>query len=407
MNIRELMNKAKSPGGKTFIFITALVIGLICIIPYLQRKDDSLLKMDHSGKSKDIIEIPGNTKLFKVAKRDRKRTYPAKETPGVIDSNKIPAPPGKTLSKIPVHQRKQATSGKISPPYKRSSLNRYSRRSKVKLKKSIVIIDGETQNKEKKVFLSSRYAPMGRLISCKLVNSIESNNQGTPLIAIVTEDLWWTQQNGEKKLIIPAGTEVHGSVSGDAVRNRLMSSKQFVFIWQITSDMVGFELQLSGMALEKSHDPQIKSLATITDMSAGIPGRVIKNDDLSKMLMYTFAFTQGLAEGYQTTSVASNSSSTILAYEGTSKNAFSRGFANLSQTALQDITQQIAKESFFIRIAAGTEFYVYVTEVIDLGKAQIADTLLNQLEKKKKKDAKEKKPFSYSKILNKLSSKKY
>lgn len=411
MNLREFIAKCKSPSGITIITVTACVILAFLLIPFLKREDDDAISIKRSGLSKEMLTIEGNTKLFRAEKSNERRSVKQapKQNPAVLNNSKDEK---KVSPKPPVPPRPPVHKAKSFSPYRRSSSKSFSNRprknyySKPKVKRSIVIIDGENSKKVKKVFLSRRYAPMGRLISCRLVNTLESLNGSTPLIGMVTEDLWWINQKGEKKLIIPVGTEVHGTVSGKATRNRLMSSTSFTFIWQITNEMVGFELQLSGIALEKSHDPSTKSLATISDMSAGIPGRVISNDNLTKMMMYTFAFTQGLAEGFQTTSVASNSSSTILAYEGTTKNAVSRAFANLSQIALQDLTQQVAKESYFIRVPAGTEFYVYVTQVIDLSKAQVADTLLNQLEKKKLADSDgRKKPFDASKILNAFSKK--
>lgn len=54
------------------------------------------------------------------------------------------------------------------------------------------------------------YAPAGRLIRCVLVNTVDSANIDTPIIALVTDDLWH-----DGRIVIPAGTEVHGKASID------------------------------------------------------------------------------------------------------------------------------------------------------------------------------------------------
>ena len=231
-------------------------------------------------------------------------------------------------------------------------------------------------------FLSSRYAPFGRLLDCKLVNTLESNVDGTPLIAIVIKDLWWTNAQGERKLIIPAGTEVHGKM-GSCVRNRMMSDGNFILVWQITSGQVGMELQLQGRVLEKSNQAGDKSKATITDMAAGIPGRVMGNSNLNEMLQYTMAFARGLSEGFETTKTFDNGSTIVTENDGTTKNALAKAFETLSNVALENITDKISKESYYIRVPAGTEFYLYIEQVTDVEKAAIADTVLNNLEQVK------------------------
>ena len=92
----------------------------------------------------------------------------------------------------------------------------------------IFVLSAAQGNVEAKddTFLSSRYAPFGRLLDCKLVNTLESNVDGTPLIAIVIKDLWWTNAQGERKLIIPAGTEVHGIPGGKHGIHRLVVQKR-------------------------------------------------------------------------------------------------------------------------------------------------------------------------------------
>ncbi|MBN2640917.1 MAG: hypothetical protein JXR78_04650, partial [Victivallales bacterium] len=175
---------------------------------------------------------------------------------------------------------------------------------------------------------------------------------------------------------IPAGTEVHGRM-GSCIRNRMMCEGNFILIWQLTANQVGLELQLRGRILEKSNQAGNKSKATITDMAAGIPGRVMKNDSLNEMLQYTMAAARGLSVGFQTSTVYDNGNSIVSKNDGATKNAVAMAMESLSNVALENITEKISSESYYIRVAAGTEFYLYIEQVTDISKAAIADTAFN------------------------------
>ena len=64
-----------------------------------------------------------------------------------------------------------------------------------------------------------RFIPFGTLLKCKLVNTVDSSNLETPVIAILLEDVW---QNGE--LVIPANTLVHGTARAGRIRDRITAS---------------------------------------------------------------------------------------------------------------------------------------------------------------------------------------
>ena len=78
------------------------------------------------------------------------------------------------------------------------------------------------------------YAPAFRLIKCQLVNTVDSSNTTTPIIGLVTDDLWW---NG--KLIIRANSEVHGVANVDRVRERIASNGEFTFVLNVGISHVG------------------------------------------------------------------------------------------------------------------------------------------------------------------------
>ena len=80
------------------------------------------------------------------------------------------------------------------------------------------------------------------------------------------------------------------------------------------------------------------------------------------------------------------------------------GKETLAQIMLQDVSQQISKESYYIRVAAGTEFYLFVQQVINLDDAKVANTLLNKLEEEKIQGGQQ--GTSHRNVLNRFSSQK-
>jgi len=72
---------------------------------------------------------------------------------------------------------------------------------------------------------SESYLPFGRLLRCELVNTVDSTDIETPIIGLITEDVWH-----DGRLIIPAGTEVHGIAQKTAARERIGSERKWVRI---------------------------------------------------------------------------------------------------------------------------------------------------------------------------------
>ena len=394
MNANELVNILKSPTSKVIFFGVVLIGGALALIPLLTRDDDPKAVKEETELTKEEkapIEMGTEIPRFKVEKQGNN----AGKTAGrqAVPPPVINVAPGKAPVSGP--EQKPSARELADRMHDRAEQNRNIRHNPMMqnaLRERVSPPDGSAAGRiyvltaqknggtaaEKEVFLSERYAPYGRLLNCKLVNTLESNVEGTPLIAMVIEDLWWVNSKGERKLVIPAGTEVHGKM-GSCVRNRMMASGNFVLVWQLTSGEVGMELQLNGRVLEKSNQAGNKNLATITDMAAGIPGRVMNNTNLNEMLQYTMAFVQGLSAGYQTTRTFDNGSTIIRENDGSTKNALASAFQQMSEVALENISDKINKESYYIRVAAGTEFYLYIEQVTNVEKAAIADTALNNL----------------------------
>ena len=141
----------------------------------------------------------------------------------------------------------------------------------------------ETPQPEQKS-LSKNYAPYGRLIPCELIVTVDSSSIQTPIIGMVTEDVYH-----DGRLIIPAGTEVHGKAQTDRTRERIASGNNWTLVWP-----GGEELRLSGIALDREADPSGDGWA-ITDGSAGLRGRVLKSDDMSEIKLFAATFLSGAA----------------------------------------------------------------------------------------------------------------
>ena len=106
-------------------------------------------------------------------------------------------------------------------------------------------------------------------MKCQLVNTVDSANIATPIIGLVTDDLWW-----KGKVIIRAASEVHGAANVDRVRERIAADGEFTFVLN-EPDGLGREIVVRGMVLDMEKDDNVDSYG-ITDGSAGLRGDVIR-----------------------------------------------------------------------------------------------------------------------------------
>jgi hypothetical protein len=218
----------------------------------------------------------------------------------------------------------------------------------------------ETPQAEQKQ-LSKNYAPYGRLIPCELIVTVDSSGIQTPIIGLVTEDIYFGG-----RLIIPAGTEVHGKAQTDRSRERIASSGNWTLVWQ-----TGEELKLSGIALDREADPSGDGWA-ITDGSAGLRGQVLKSDDMAEIKLFAATFLSGAAAAFTQTQP------TILGNQiaPTLENAPLTGAQGVLQAYAQQILNTIQRDGFYVRVPAGKQFYLYVTQTIDESDAAIGGTRL-------------------------------
>jgi len=211
--------------------------------------------------------------------------------------------------------------------------------------------------------LSKTYAPFGRLIPCETVITIESSKLDTPVIGLVTEDIY---HNGE--LIIPAGTEVHGRASLDRARERIAASGKWVVVWRDGSPLNGTELVLNGIALDREKD-EVNGEYGMRDGSAGLLGDLIKSDNWQEIKLFASTFLAGFAGGLQQLQNQGTAFGGVAQVPVVStRNAALAGTADVLNAYARQIQDAIARDGFFVRVPAGKQFYLYVTETIDQAK---------------------------------------
>lgn len=211
--------------------------------------------------------------------------------------------------------------------------------------------------------LSKTYAPYGRLIPCETVITIESSKLDTPVIGLVTEDVWH-----DGRLIIPAGVEVHGRASLDRARERVAVSGKWVVVWRDGSPLNGTELVLNGIALDR-----VKNDATgefgLRDGSAGLLGTLVKTDDWQEIKLFASTFLAGFAGGLQELRNQGGVLGDLAQVPVASgRNAALQGTADVLNAYARQIQDAIARDGFYVRVPAGKQFYLYVTETVDVAK---------------------------------------
>jgi hypothetical protein len=206
--------------------------------------------------------------------------------------------------------------------------------------------------------LSAAFAPFGRLIPCETVITVDSASIQTPIVGLVTENIYFGG-----KLIIPAGTEVHGQAQTDRQRERIAGNTSWTLVWQN-----GGEMRLKAIALDREFDNETNQTGwAITDGSAGLRGELIKSDNLADIKLFAATFLSGaagaLTEKQQTVFGPINSP--------TLNNAPFVGAQAVLQTYAQQILDSIQKNGFYVRVPSGKQFYLYVLQTIDRADASL------------------------------------
>jgi hypothetical protein len=201
------------------------------------------------------------------------------------------------------------------------------------------------------------YAPPGTLIPCQLIITVDSSSLATPVVGFVSEDVW---HNGN--LVIPAGTEVHSFAKRGRVRDRIEVHGEWKFVWQD-----GREVQVNGIGLDREFDPDEDTYG-ITDGSAGIRGRMVETDQFLEFKLFAATAVSGVARRSEETTETIFGSKPNNSLE----NAGLEGAAAVTDRYADLLLDQIEDDGTFVRVPAGTQFYVYTLQVFEPKLASVA-----------------------------------
>ncbi len=215
--------------------------------------------------------------------------------------------------------------------------------------------------------LSAVFAPFGRLIPCETVITVDSSSIQTPIIGLVTENIYHAG-----RLVIPAGTEVHGTAKTDHQRERIASGSSWTLVWQN-----GEELPIKAIALDREFANHTNQTGwAITDGSAGLRGEFIKSDNLAEIKLFAATFLSGaagsLTEKKETIFGPINSPSL--------NNAPLAGAQDVLKIYAQQIADSIQKDGFYIRVPGGKQFYLYVLQTLDRADASLGGTAISVIQ---------------------------
>ncbi|HWC58708.1 MAG TPA: TrbI/VirB10 family protein [Verrucomicrobiae bacterium] len=339
MTPRDFLNFFRTRTGALLLFLLLLFIGYFLVMGF--KPPGPTPSQRGSAASEKTTRKP---QIVETITRAMSAFHPPKETP----------PPS---TPAPIAESRKESSLPSLPP---------------------ISLYAESSTEKSPEPLGDDYAPYGRLVQCELVITVDSSTIDTPIVGLVTDDVW---HNG--RIIIPAGTEIHGTARVDHVRERIASNGSWTFVWQ-----TGEELTVSGIALdrEKGSDPGVKSVADnaedsadttwgITDGSAGLRGELLKSDDLSEIKLFAASFLSGAASGLTQTQQTIFGTQAVSSFQ----NAPLTGAQQVLNAYAQQILNTIERDGFYVRVPAGKQFYLYVTQTIDKSKAVIGGTRLATL----------------------------
>ena len=179
----------------------------------------------------------------------------------------------------------------------------------------------------------------------------------------------------ERQLLIPAGAEVHGMAQNDSAEDRIASQDRWIIVWR-TNNGEEVELPLSGIALDHAPSPNGTGWG-LTDGSAGLRGQEIRSSNLTEIKMLLAQFGAGFAQSFAESglqSVVTPSGTVLTSQNNGFQQAAAQGVQNAANLYAQQIADTVKREGIFIRVPAGTDFYVYVTQTIDASQARVGAT---------------------------------
>jgi type IV secretory pathway VirB10-like protein len=194
------------------------------------------------------------------------------------------------------------------------------------------------------------FAPRGTLIKAALVITLESNAVGTPVLGMVTEDVYF-----QGDLIVPAGTQVQANAFANSrFRDRIDVRGGFTFIWADGSEYV-----INAIALD--HQQLADGTFALTDGSPGIRGRILKTDDYAEFKLLAAEAIKSMMNNQQ----SQYQSIYGMVPENTNRNAALGAGAGGAGAYSNLLAKKLEKDIEYVQVPAGTSFYIYTTDVFE------------------------------------------
>jgi hypothetical protein len=214
-----------------------------------------------------------------------------------------------------------------------------------------------------------RFAPYGRMVKCTLLSTLESFAVPCPLVGRIEEPVYW-----RGRLILPAGTEVHGTIASANVggkagdRARFYSGREWTLVLPRQTegrgaDIVGMELRVSGMMFNADTD-EAQLVSGLADWSPGIVAEVIRSNNMDDISLFASTFLSAVAEGLQERQSTAGYGGTASLVANTPQNAALHGTAEVLNEYAKRVLAEINANGAYARVAGGKRFYLYVQQTI-------------------------------------------
>src|SRR5438034_4953483 len=113
----------------------------------------------------------------------------------------------------------------------------------------------------------------------------------------------------------------------------------------------------------------------ITDGSAGLRGKLLKTDNLAEVKLFVASLLSGADSAFTETRTSAFGTFAVPSLQ----NAPLMGAQSVLDRYAQQILQTIERDGFYVRVPAGKQFYLYITQTVDEKDAKIGGTLAGSL----------------------------
>lgn len=360
MNPRKIIAFFKTKTGMLILFIVVLLVGLGVVSSYTKQQKEDRAKKREGGATAPMSTV--QPEALETDNYTLRRQY----APAVFGS----AEEQRQMIAQQAAEREQKAKPQKSQPQQKPGPGPALQFLPLTPEKPApaTVPKEEAVSPSPLIDPKASFAPYGRLVRAKLVTTVDSSNMATPVIGLITHDLYWNN-----RLLIPANSELHAVAVPDRVRNRIEVNGKWVVV--LASGGVypeGSELILEGLALDMDVAPEDDKFG-LTDGSAGLRGNVLTNENTwDTVKLFAATFLAGASEGL--TERRTNAFGTTQIVPSLESGAL-QGTREVMEKYAARIMELIERDGAYVRVPAGKQFYLYIRETLQLSKARLGATL--------------------------------